>query len=563
MNDTVRALLEDLAAAHGGAAPLPAAAPGAGDPGGIDPGAIDLGDAGALIGLDEPALLARLRAAARTAAPSSAVVQRQLAACCGRDGDAVLCPSLAAAALVLHGAALASRPGATAVLLVGDVADLGLPQVESCSIEQVTAARLAEAALLLLAGDLPRAALVALQQQAVGAGVPVALDETRSAFRLAATTVAASLPQPPDFVLLGSAVAAGLPFAAVVGASGAFTVDAVTRCIVAAVLDALAADPPAPRLQQLDAELRAGIAAAAKEHDIDLELRGEAGMTRLHFRGQEGADGALIAHHFGLELAAAGCRAHGPLLLPAAVRRHGIGAVLPCLQRALLRVRALLIEYNSHLSGGIPYVFAGGDPQLRARGIARYRYPKLAAVDVDAHGSAMRIAFGAGDLGAVTSSGFYLPTRLRGDVEVSVRYEVHTFAAGPDATCLGLFLQDEPSTARYYAQLMSTAEAPDRRSVAAGFAGALLGRTEVHGRRGWLRLCRRGDRITASHRDGDDQPWRELGSTAAVAADLIVGAKIWSKVRTDGLIAELHDLQVLATVPAEQPPLLEARPDPR
>jgi hypothetical protein len=191
-----------------------------------------------------------------------------------------------------------------------------------------------------------------------------------------------------------------------------------------------------------------------------------------------------------------------------------------------------------------------------------YRYPRLGAVEVTPVDAAMRIAFAPGELGAVTSSGFYAPTRLCGDVDIRVRYVVRQWAPGPDSACLGLFLQNEASTARYYSQLMSTADAPDRLTVAAGLAGALSARRDA-GREGWLRLARTGRTIAAAHRPHAAAPWVELARAQGTGDDLVAGAKIWSKVRCDGLVVDLYDLQIDGTLAAEQPPLLGPRPDPR
>ncbi|MCA8964234.1 MAG: ATP-dependent RNA helicase, partial [Planctomycetes bacterium] len=303
--------------------------------------------------------------------------------------------------------------------------------------------------------------------------------------------------------------------------------------------------------------------AAAAREELRIAWSGPAAMPSLSFADQDSAEGVLILHHFGLELAAAGCTSAGPLLLPPALRRGGAAPVLGMFTHAVARVRTLLIEYNSYLSGGIPFVFPGGDPVLCARGATRYRYPRLAEVDVDAREDGIRIHFAAGELGAVTSSGFYVPTRLVGDVDVAIRYVVPQFSAGPDATCLGLFLQNEASTARYYAQLMSTSDAPAARSVALGHAGAVIGRRPVSGDTGWLRLLRRGGEVIAFFRADTQAPWQELGRVPATADELVVGAKIWSKQRTDGLIGDLFDLSIDAALAADQPPVLESRPDPR
>ncbi len=543
------AVMSDLAQALGVEVPPSA---------GVAVSSFDLCDPGSLLGRDEPWLLEGVRAAASGGDP----LPRARAAISGlvRGGGSVALFGSEAAAIEHLSA------GGAQVLAVGD-ALAEAAELPRCALLEVTAERLAAVDLLVVEPTAPAGDLARLRELATAAGARVVFDERRTAFRAAPTTVAALLVatggRGPDVVLLGSSLAAGLPFAAIVGDATSTSIGAVTAAVVAVVVEQLVSTPVFADLEQHVATIVAAVDAAAAREQVRIAWSGPAAMPSLSFADQEGAEGALILHHFGLELAAAGCASKGPLLLPASLRRAGVAPVLGMFAHAVARVRTLLIEYNSYLSGGLPFVFPGGDPVLRARGVARYRYPKLAEVDVDARGDAIRIAFAASELGAVTSSGFYVPTRLSGDVDVAVRYVVQQFSSGPDATCLGLFLQNEASTARYYAQLMSTSDAPTARSVALGHAGAVIGRGAVPGVTGWLRLRRAGGRVTAWHRDVAEAAWRELGSVAATGDDLIVGAKIWSKVRTEGLVAELSDLSIDAVVAADQAPLLASRPDPR
>ena len=73
-----------------------------------------------------------------------------------------------------------------------------------------------------------------------------------------------------------------------------------------------------------------------------------------------------------------------------------------------------------------------------------------------------------------------------------------------------------------------------------------------------------GTSVTAWYRSGADRDWSDLGTRSdASTDDVILGAKIWSKVRCGGLTCDLSDLSVSAEVPADQFPELEPRPDPR
>ncbi len=518
----------------------------------------DLADPDTLVDLVAPELLASLRRAVPGPA-SPAGLATQVAALAGRAPAALFGDEAQAVAALV---AAVGAPGRGPLVAVDPVRLTGAPARRAAVGDAATAA-VAGAAAVVIEPSCGPDLVAAWQAAARAAGVPFVLDERRTAFRLAPTTVAATLPQPPDFVLLGSAVAGGLPFGALVGSAAPATVDAATAAVVATVIEHLAATPIDALHTDRGRELIAAVTAAAAQHEVLAAFEGPPAMPQLVFADQEGASSALIGQHFAAELLAAGCRVDGPLLLPASVLRDGVAGPARAFAHALGRARTLLIEFNSHLSGGLPFVWPGGDDRLRARGATFYRYPRLAAVEVGPQDGAMRIAFAGGPLGAVTSSGFYLPTRLCGDVDVAVRFVLHRFAAGPDATCLGLFLQNEASTARYYAQVSSHADAPQERRVALGHAGALLGRRRIDGDAGWLRLVRRGGAVHAYHRPDAASAWQLLGSVPATADDLVVGAKIWSKVATDGIVADLHDLAVDAEPAADQPPLLEPRPDPR
>lgn len=404
------------------------------------------------------------------------------------------------------------------------------------------------------------------------AGVRVLADETHTFGRLAPTSAVAALGADVDAVLVGDQLAAGQPFAALVGdvPTADAAADLACRYALASVEQLRQAPLHGRYLARID-ELRAAVRAAASEQELALVWAGSAAAPELRFADQEGAPAELILHHFGLEARAAGLAVAGPWWLSSAALHAGVQPFAAALRQALARIRTLLIEYNSYLSGGLPFVWPGGDPLLRTRGAAIYRYPRLGEVDVgvvgevagDTVADAIRIAFLPHALGPVTSSGFYLPTRLVGDVDVAVRFALRRFDSGPDATCLGLFLQNEASSARYYAQVMCTADAPTARSAALGHAGAVIGRLPFVGDSGWLRLRRAGGEVVAWFRADATAPWHRLGSVPAVADPLIVGAKIWSKVRTEGLVADLFELSVDAGLAVDQPPLLPVRADPR
>jgi hypothetical protein len=414
----------------------------------------------------------------------------------------------------------------------------------------------------------------ALANAAHGAGALVIADESRTAGRLAEGLVTATLEPQPDVVILGEALAAGLPFGAlgmlepglIPDDPSAAGTSPVALEVALATIAEVRAHPVADALADIGNQLARGFTDACREHDIRARLEGPQALPSLRFDGQENAEAPLIAHHFQLELQAHGVTADAEPAFAAGMteaERRRIGAALA---GAVARIRTLLIEHNSYLSGGVPFVFPDNDARLADRGIARYRHPKLAEVDIEpVEGApAMRIAFAAGPLGPITSSGFYLPTRLRGDFAIEVRYDVRTWEPGPDSACLGLFVQNEPSTARYYAQLMSTADRVGEVSAAAGLEGELTGRHAVPGKSGFLKLTRTGDSLTTWHRDAADTEWTALGTKCPCSTDdVITGAKIWSKVRCGGLVVDLSSMTVDATIPDDQIPRLEPRPDPR
>ncbi|MBK8977550.1 MAG: hypothetical protein IPM29_16680 [Planctomycetes bacterium] len=573
MSSAVRDLLARLASAVG---LHEAPAPGRASPA----DGVDLSRAAPLLDLASPPCAARIEeriARPPIRATTEAAVAARLRAACGLDADAEV--RLARSPGVLRDAFLAAARaarGAPDVLCVhgappGDGADLQAipPERGMEALAALTADPARFAALLveprpLGAGD----TLAALCAAAVHHGLPVLLDETATAFRLAPGAAGAAQGLPADAFLLGPSLAGGLPFAALCGRDLPpvdDAPDAATLLVADASLDLLAERPVADSAAAAGAELRERLVRRLAAEDVRAELLGPDAMPRIRFAGQENAEAPLIAHHFQLELRAAGVLTDGPDLLPPP--RKQIEPVARAFEHATSRIRTLLIEHNSYLSGGLPWPFAGDvDPRLRERGLARYRYPKLAAVDVDSlpDERGVRIAFAAGELGPITSSGFYLPTRLRGDLDIRVTFRVERWEPGPDSACLGLFLQNEASTARYYAQLMSTADRKGEHSVAAGLEGRLLGRRTVDGSHGQLRLTRVGRQVCAWYAPADSDAWVELGAlTLGCDDDVICGAKIWSKVRCGGLVVLLHDLQVTATLPAEQLPRLEPRPDPR
>ena len=549
-------LLQRLAARVGRAAPMARAAD--------DTKQFDLADRDALVSLDEPTVRVRLEAAERAdfdPVLATANLARSL------ELATPLCTFAdeREAATAIVAAARAKKAGT--ILLVDDAADRfthveGATRVAMGTVDDTA---IAAASLLALDASADPQQLASLCARAHAHGTSVCMDETATAHRIARGSASAERGLRPDFALFGSSLAAGLPFGAASGIEGASTAHPVALLVAAAVANALLDAPIHATVRERARSLRAAIDRAAASQDVHIAWTGDESMPRLGFLGQEDAPAAAIAERFAVELAESGCCMQGSLLVDASLRCDAATqqSVEQSFARAFVRIRALLVEFNSHLSGGLPWPFSTGRAALRERGLTFYRYPRRAEVDVDANGVAMRIAFGKSKLGPVTSSGFFVPTRIVGDATLTIRYVLRRWNAGPDSACLGLFFQNEASTARYYAQVISTADQPTARNVAAGLAGNVVGRRPIEGDEGWLRLARTGSLLVASWRGISDSSWTELGRCDATGDALIAGCKIWSKVETEGLVADLFELEIDGELAKEQPDLLAPRVDPR
>ena len=549
-------LLQRLAARVGCAAPIAPSADGQ--------DRIDLADRDALVALDEPGIHARLEAAANavfdpTGATAAIAKSLGLATALSTFADE------REAANAIVAAATAKKPGT--ILLVGDAAErfAHVAGARAVAVDAVDDATLASASMLALGADVDPQQFHSLAARARAHGTSVCMDETATAHRIAHGAASAARGLRADFALFGASLAAGMPFGAAAGLESPSTAHPVALLVAAAVAQSLFDAPIHTVVRERIRALREAIDRAAASQDVFVTWTGDESMPRLGFRGQEDAPAAAIAERFAVELAESGCRMHGPLLVGASLRREAAMQqfVEQSFARAFVRIRALLVEFNSHLSGGLPWPFSTGRPVFRERGLTFYRYPRRAEVDVDANGAAMRIAFGKSQLGPVTSSGFFVPTRIVGDATLTIRYVLQKWNAGPDSACLGLFFQNEASTARYYAQVISTADKPNARNVAAGLAGNVVGRRAIEGDEGWLRLARVGAVLVASWRGSKDAAWTELGRCDATSDALIAGCKIWSKVETEGLVADLFELEIDGEVAKEQPDLLAPRVDPR
>ena len=299
--------------------------------------------------------------------------------------------------------------------------------------------------------------------------------------------------------------------------------------------------------------------------DCDLQIDWVAlpdGGLEVVIAGQENAPPELMLQAFVDEARAKGLEV-GPRLHLGGVPANRQDRVVEALRGTLQRLRTLLIEHNSYTSGGLAYPFVARHEGLAERGLSIYRYPARGAVDVRAVGDGVDIDFAPGALGEVTSSGFYLPTLFEGDFELQARYRLGTWRPGATrAACFALFAQNQASSHRYYAQRMSTGDAPHR--LLASLADQLSPEREVVDPAGRLRVVREGDRISCAHAPAEGGSWTELGSAAAPPEpEMLFGAKIWSSGSCNGLQVRVTDLQIEGTLARAQLPPPARVPDPR
>ena len=311
-------------------------------------------------------------------------------------------------------------------------------------------------------------------------------------------------------------------------------------------------ESPAPHLRSV-------FAAACTAH----EIRGQIAESppRFLFEAQQNGEPALLAQLFDEELGKAGVSASQVLAPRADLDAAELQRLEVGLRQAVARLGVLLIELNSYLSGGLPWVFPNTPARLRERGLAAYRYPARAPVDIAPERDHMRITFHASDLGKVTSSGFYVPTLVRGDFAVTLRYQIGEWRPGVQTVCLALFAQDELSQLRYYAQ--RRAAGTQQHEVMANFNNQVLTKPlHARGTRGVFKLERRGDLVISSHFEAD--AWTVLGEHRGdPVRDMVFGSKIWSSGEAGTMEARLFDLKIEGDLPVEQIPPVPVRPDPR
>lgn len=299
---------------------------------------------------------------------------------------------------------------------------------------------------------------------------------------------------------------------------------------------------------------------ACEEHEIHGHLTGGPEQLQVRFEPQEGGSPELIEGAFRDELQKAGVE-FATVASPAGLDDDATRRAAQALRAAIGRVRILMIEFNSYISGGLDWVFPDSPERLSERGLAKYRFPARAPVDIVAENDHVRITMHGGDLGKVTSSGFYVPTRVRGDYVATLRYELGDWQPGEDTVSVALFAQDEPSQLRYYSQRRTSGTKPHE--VLANFNNVHLTTpiplTEMAGS---FRIARQGDLVTLSHREAGR--WTITGEHRGDPThDMLFGSKIWSSGQAGPFEARLYDLTVEGELPEDQLAPLPIRPDPR
>ncbi len=279
------------------------------------------------------------------------------------------------------------------------------------------------------------------------------------------------------------------------------------------------------------------------------------------FEAQDTAPVELIRDTFLRELRDRGVASGPTLYVQPGLDDETVARAAHAIDDAVRRVRTLLVEFNSYLSGGVDWVFGDVPATVASRGLSVYRYPKGAPADVRFAPGSVDIAFAAGDLGEVTSSGFYVPTALRGDFAASIDYTIVAWSPGAEQACFSLFTHDEASTIRFYAQ--RNASATEASVAQANLAGALAGAVPCDASAGRFRIARRGATMIVEHAAGDDAFTTLAEHACDATPDMIVGAKMWTGGTTGGLAVRFANLALDGEPSPEQTPTPDARPDPR
>ena len=480
-------------------------------------------------------------------------LREELAAYCGKDAPTALFDDITAAR---ERAARAARTNGRPLVVVAGGETAGITgAVEVVPLEHLTQitelmiARADEIACVLLE---PRGELAILRTIAAGAadmGVPLFLDESRTASRLTARTVSEEADIGAEVIVLGTSLGCGLPFGAVVGLTepGA-RCDTDTARTVRAALRRLASAGVHEELSHAGVALRARFAAACRRLDLKGRLLGPAALMRLAFADQDNVAGPRIAVQFLAELRTLGVDAHEDVALPVGLDPSRAERITVAFEAALARVRTQLVEHNATVSDDLPWVFEAGPERMRRRGLTRFQHPRQAAAAIETEVDGLRLSIAAGPLGPTTSVGFLSREPLRGDFELRVRVDLDPWHPGPDGAAFALFVQDVATGTRTQALWVSLPGAATGFAVAATFEGRENDGHRGAPRGGWLRIVRAGDELTVACADDADEPtdWVEIARRRpAPRGECRFGCRIAARVQSEGLSALVRALVIV------------------
>jgi hypothetical protein len=320
-------------------------------------------------------------------------------------------------------------------------------------------------------------------------------------------------------------------------------------------------DTERERVAALGDRLSQAFAAECAAHGVRGAIEGGPDEWTIEFAGQENASPTLMLDAFLRELRQSGVLGARKLVPDPDISASEADRAVEIFRYCARRMRVLLVEHNSYISGGLRYPFPASLPGLAERGLVIYRFPKCAEVDVTSVDDRVRIDFAPDDLGEVTSSGFYSPTLFEGDFCVDAEYRIVSWHPhAHESASFALFVQTEDASDRYYAQRMSTGEDPAR--LFATMRDQLSEGRDVVDEHGVFRIERRAEHITCSHsREGE---WIELGVAPAPAnQEMLFGAKIWSKNRCGGFVVDVYNLRAVGHLSDHQLPPSVIVADPR
>lgn len=399
-------------------------------------------------------------------------------------------------------------------------------------------------------------------RQLMDRGVLIVVDGTRSLFR-----TPAPLDQ-GDLLYVGESLAQGLAFGAVLCdgktmdlCPDAGAVSPAALSAVRSVVSRLQEDPVAERIETNGQRLREAFEEACKSESLKARIEGSAGCLHIRFDDQIGLPSDRITSIFLEEMAKLGVLA-GQRLYPSPVMtEQELHRACEAIRLSLSLTRKRMVESGSFFSGSLAFPFDRNPSLVKERGLALYRFPVAAAVDLCVKENGIKIRFEAGDLGEITSSGFWIPTWLVHDFSIRMRYAVHAWKPGDQPACFGMWIANRTTSFTCYAQRTTENPAPTR-------LGAVMGDRPLHHaaeagmEAGEFRITREGKRIVTWHRA--EGSWLTLAEIDQDdPEDMITGAKIWAHGKSGPLEVEVVEITIEATPSGNQDDPPPFQKDPR